>query len=313
MGAICNAIDSPNLDLQSASTNEYGLRNSVDQLGNQLNVTDLPLDENLNVGVVLGGSTVFGVGASSDRFTISSWLNQSGEVQWQNFGGRAINSTQEVIKFQLHLPRNLSQLVVCSGVNNLTLGYLGRDASPIYNSLFSKSNLERASINQSAARVGVRKAASLLVDEIVFKYFSKSGVSREPKMIDGYSDIMECFERDLRGLKVLADGFGANMAFFLQPLATWIDREPAPEEEAIFAELDRISPEWRFLSRYIDSMKDQYFEDVKRTCNNLGVTFYNLNLAVEFSKSDWLFVDRVHLTDLGYEKVSEIIQRELNS
>lgn len=305
-------IDSPNMLLPSTSTNEYGLRNSVDQSGKKFNVGDLPLDEGLNTGVVLGGSTVFGVGATDDSFTISSWLNKAGGVQWLNFGGRAINSTQELVKFQLHLPHRLSQLVVCSGVNNLTLGYLGRDASPIYNSLFSKSSLERASINQSAARVGVRKAASLLLDEIAFKYFPKTGVSRESKMIDGYSDIMACFERDLRGLKTLADGFGANITFLLQPLATWIDRELSVEEEIIFAELDKISPEWRFLSKYIETMKEQYFEDIERICNNLGVNFYNLNLAEEFSSNNWFFVDRVHLTDLGYEKISEIIQSELS-
>ena len=56
-------------------------------------------------GIVAGGSFAFGVGASRDQFTIPSLLNRNSDTTWYNLAGRAFNSTQEVMMFQLYLPQ----------------------------------------------------------------------------------------------------------------------------------------------------------------------------------------------------------------
>ena len=37
---------------------------------------------------------------------------------------------------------------------------------------------------------------------------------------------------------------------------------------------------------------------------------YDINASEEFSQKEWLFVDRVHLTDRGYELATKIMMRE---
>ena len=50
--------------------------------------------------VLIGGSTAFGVGSSSDQKTISSLLSNSPDYHFYNLGGRAFNGFQELILYQ---------------------------------------------------------------------------------------------------------------------------------------------------------------------------------------------------------------------
>ena len=71
----------------------------------------------------MGGSTVFGVGATDDKFTISSQLNLRSDIAWFNLGGRSFNSTQEWIQSLLHfeLLQSVDHVIICSGINALYL------------------------------------------------------------------------------------------------------------------------------------------------------------------------------------------------
>ena len=57
---------------------------------------------------------------------------------------------------------------------------------------------------------------------------------------------------------------------------------------------------------------DQYFDDIARICAEEDVPYYNLNLDSAFCCEEWLFIDRVHLTDRGHALAAEIIKREFN-
>ena len=96
----------------------------------------------------------------------------------------------------------------------------------------------------------------------------------------------------------------------LQPLATWIDKKLCNEEFRLFEFLDSLNNDWKVLSEYLGLWKDKYFEDLERICTNLGVPFINLNCE-EFRSSDWLFVDRVHLTDNGYKLAANLINDKI--
>jgi len=129
---------------------------------------------------------------------------------------------------------------------------------------------------------------------------------------DHYDQMLTCFQRDLRALVALASGLGAQICFALQPLATWIDKSLSTEEEQLFGILDEMSMDWQVLAKYVGSVRDRYFNDIAESCADLKVPFANLNMATDFSNSDWLFVDRVHLTDRGYSLASEILKREFS-
>ena len=67
---------------------------------------------------LLGGSFVFGVGASSDAGTLASALSMRTGVPYVNLGVRAAGSMQELVT-ALPFAERWTVFVVCSGVNNM--------------------------------------------------------------------------------------------------------------------------------------------------------------------------------------------------
>lgn len=302
-------VDRPNRSFSSVSTNEYGFRTTLGRNGSAISIKDVG---DSKVGIILGSSAVFGVGATNDRYTIPSILNQITDELWLNYGVRAFNSTQELLLFLLYLPSKPKRIVLFSGVNNITLAFLAQNPSPVYNSFFYQTMFERTMANPPKEYVGVRPAASQLIKELRRKFSSPVGATPARASLDSglYDDVMTCFRRDLRSIKALSDGLGAQLCFALQPMATWIEKSLSSEEENIFSILDGLSQDWQVLSKNIGAIRDRYFDDVQTVCSASNIPFYNLNRDPAFSGKEWLFVDRVHLTDKGYALSADILKRE---
>ncbi|MFH0245785.1 hypothetical protein ACGRHY_25965 [Streptomyces sp. HK10] len=116
-------------------------------------------------------------------------------------------------------------------------------------------------------------------------------------------------ELTLRHLGVwglLANALVARPAFVLQPLAPWVREDPLPREKLLFEELDEVSNFRRFHSD-ISTMEvgRAYADRLAAGCARLGVRFLDMNVALAEAAGpeDWLFIDRVHCTDLGYDLV----------
>lgn len=295
----------------SVNTDRWGLRRTIGRDGRVLVVDTLSQQEYQQpVGVVMGSSAVFGVGCTQDCHTIPSYLCADTDIAWLNMGGRAYNSTQELIRLTLHLPVKLDHILVVSGVNNLVLAFLSQSTSEIYNSFFSQSRYEYAMRDGGHEHVGVRRAWWQFVTEIRYRLAPKQTAEVRNSIAHAYRDVLACFERDLRVAKVLAQGTGATLRFAMQPLATWLDKRLSVEEEKIFAILDSLSMDWKVLADHMTGLRDQYFLDVVNVCRRLDVPYCNLNQAPEYSAGDWLFVDRVHLTDRGCELAAKVLKRE---
>jgi hypothetical protein len=98
-----------NVALKSVTTDEFGFRNTTGA------------KPGAPTALLVGGSSVFGIGATSDAMTIPSLLNTATKYSWLNFGGRAFNSTQEAILVHLSNTKKIEgPIVVMSGANNLT-------------------------------------------------------------------------------------------------------------------------------------------------------------------------------------------------
>ena len=88
-----------------ASLNQAGFRNSFQ---NDARMT----------GILLGGSTAFGIGASSDLTTISSALNKvQGDYAFQNYGAPSWTSHQEMVAYA-KIPTGTSYVISFSGAND---------------------------------------------------------------------------------------------------------------------------------------------------------------------------------------------------
>jgi len=304
-------FDRPSRNFGSVTTNEWGFRTTLNRGGNIASIAPGHELDSDYCGIVLGSSAVFGVGATHDRHTIPSVLNRTTNGIWLNYGGRAFNSTQELILFLLHLKAQVNRIVLFSGVNNITLAFLSERPSRIYNSFYFQTMFERAMENPVGEFVGIRQTVRQLGKEIHQRIFpSRKTIVRQTLDKSCYEEILACFRRDLTAIKALGDGLGAPVSFALQPLATWIEKDLSKEESKIFRILDDMSQDWTVLANNILEVKDKYFNDIACICADLNVPFTNLNLAPSFKNSDWLFVDRVHLTDLGYELAADILKKE---
>jgi len=303
--------DTPNINFQSVSTDKHGFRTTIDFNGSHVDLDNL--DGYDRIGVVLGPSVAFGVGASHDSKTVSSILSKDTDTLWLNFGGRAYNSTQEMLKLVLHMPRKVDRIIVFSGVNNLTLAHLSPYTSPVFNSFYAQSSFEQAVKHRFFEEyIGIKETTKRLFREFQNKLStSKQHVFRKTTE-ESYDNILLCFERDLTVLKLLAQGHSADLYFVMQPLATWLNKKLTKEEQEIFADLDSFYPDFVVLAEYFGKFKESYFRDIELICNKHAIKYLNLNRCPEFETEEWIFVDRVHLTDKGNQMVCDAIKRNFS-
>lgn len=302
-------FQAPGIVTPSFSTDEHGfrvtLRNGKRLSWNEYDACGLPH------GVLVGASAAFGVGASSDAFTLTSLLNLRENLVWFNFAGRAFNSTQELLIFLLHLPRDLDAVLIFSGLNNLMLSYAAHNASPIYSSFFSQSVFERGL--RSGLVTGVRGSSKLLLHELARKLFATDDGESVADVQRKYAHVLAWFRRDMRVWALLQRAIGFKLYFVFQPTAFWNDKTLTPEEEEVFGILDR-RPQvraWNDVVKYIRERGERYRADVQEVCEELNVPMLDLNARPSFAERRWLFVDRVHLTDEGYALATEEIRKAL--
>lgn len=256
--------------------------------------------------VLAGSSTVFGIGASADRWTLSSRLSENDRrgAPWLNFGGRSFNSTQELILFTLyrHLLPKVEEIVLFSGFNNLGLARQPSQNRLEHGAFFNCNPFFDAFRPEPAGR---RKGWSLLG-----RGEAEEAVEPPPSLdaqIDYASDLTL---RHLDVWRALAADLGAKLTFILQPLAGWVRAKGCAEEEALFEELDRAG---RFSDVYGDilthDVHDAYAAKLKDGASKLGVKFVDITpfIAEALKPDQWLFVDRIHFTDQGHDFVSKLI------
>lgn len=267
------------------------------------------------VRLLAGSSTAFGIGATSDAATLPSrlWTAHAPSVPWLNFAGRSHNSTQELLLFVLyrHLLPRVEDVVVLSGFNDLGLArlpaWMHGDSGAFFNCReFYEAMDALRSRHQPAGllgRLGGRRPSPRPPDE------------RVPELAEQIAHAVELTSRHLDTWRVVTDGMGARLTYVLQPLATWVRERPAPQERRLFAELDEVSS---FARTYGDIALMEagaaYSEALQRACEKLGVAFVDLNpvLADAVGPDDWLFVDRIHFTDDGYDLAARLLAGSLD-
>ena len=293
-----------NASKPSVSTDQFGARNSVGT------------KPNAPTALLVGGSSVFGIGATSDSTTIPSLLNASTKYNWRNLGGRAFNSTQETILLHLSNTKKIDgPIVVMSGANNLTRSLMAGSFSPMYGAFFHQGLFEQ---QMKSAAVGNRA----LTRQLIAGLREKFGLGKESNTqmtshtpstkAESYKAMLTVFERDCEYLNMLAKHNSTTASFVLQPFAPWINKSLTSQEIKLFELLDQEAESFSRILVELAEHKAQYARDVEAICANVGLKFLDLNLAPELRQPEWLFVDRVHLTDAGYSVVAKLLVRELS-
>ena len=293
-----------NVALKSVSTDEFGFRNTTGA------------KPGAPTALLVGGSSVFGIGATSDAMTIPSLLNTATKYNWLNFGGRAFNSTQEAILVHLSNTRKIDgPIVVMSGANNLTRSQMSGSFSKMFGAFFHQGLFES---QMRSAAVGNRALARQLIAGLRERF----GVGKKQQSQDAsnpnhskaasYDAMLTVFERDCEYFQMLAKHNSTSASFVLQPFAPWIQKSLTTQETELFKLLDQEAEGFSRVLSELAERKQQYTQDLQAICARTGMKFVDLNTAAELQKPEWLFVDRVHLTDAGYSVVAKLLVRDLS-
>ena len=251
-------------------------------------------EEDYKTNIFIGGSTAFGVGATDDYLTIPSLL----DGQWLNLAGRAYFSTQEYLHFLFNLKKlgKIDKVVIMSGLNNLIMYYLSNFYSLTYGTFFYH-DLYATKMRESSRW---RTLKNSLCPEKADNNF------RLHKSI-----VTDILERDIGWWKLLSQVYGFKLYYFLQPFANWTYKEFCNEEQILFEELDNKSKQWKVLASEMDEDYEWFTKSISDICINKNITYTDLNYFL-LPDNDWLFVDRVHLTDKGNEIIADIIERRIS-
>jgi len=296
----------PNYSSDVVNTDSRGLR--VTYKGSN-KISDFKNIDNESIGLFVGGSSAFGVGATSDRETIPSILNSISSYVWLNFGGRTFNSTQELLLFMFNYQHidNIKNIIIFSGTNNIILHYLSKgypkETGPFY--YWSEYNQKMNTKSISLRRKLIESILPLPKREERSNKHNKN--ERE--------DLLYVLKRDILIWKLFTDSLGIKLCYILQPLANWVHKRLSKEEELIFKELDSSSVNnWRLVKDGVSYDQYLWFKDsIKEICESNRVSFFDINEAISKMRLDdvWLFVDRGHLTDTGNRIVVDILRKKV--
>ncbi len=271
------------------------------------------------VCLLVGGSGALGYGASSDADTIASrlWSEYAPSRPWLNFGAPYFNSTQELMLFVLyrHLLPPLDEIVIFSGFNDLVMAQLAHlplhGLGPFFfcNEYFEKM----AELRQRYARPvkGPRWGRTAATQS------SAAEPPAPPTAASMIKAAVELTARHLDSWLVLAAATGARVSFALQPLASWVRAEPSAQEKLLFQEFDEVSEYGTWEERYgeVGSIATgaAYAAALGTACAQRSIPFVDTvsGLAAAAGPSDWLFVDRGHCTDDGYDLVAQLLAESL--
>lgn len=284
-----------NFKSKNVNTDENGFRlNFIDR---KYQTNQDIISRNKEVNIIIGSSLVFGFGATNDHKTISSLLSdQVGEI-FLNYGGTAFNSMQEFILFLSYAEKHfkIKRIIIISGINDLYLSFAN-----------NPDQLDNIFFNEKFKNV--LKIKKRFYD--IFNFKSQNH-SKNNILIDQFEIIKSKYNELFSLWKKLSNVYKFDLTFFLQPFCKWFKNNLSLEEKELFNILDN-SDDFAHLKLREISNKDYYHffeETINFNTKKNNVKYIDLNQKLKkFDNSeDWLFVDRVHMTDLGYLKISKEI------
>ena len=113
----------------------------------------------------------------------------------------------------------------------------------------------------------------------------------------------------------LSNAYNFNIYNFLQPIPAWLNKPLSIEEKKLFNILDNSSDNAHINLKKLSNIENynSFLEILEDTSKKNNINFVDLNK--EFLNTEdidkWLFVDRVHMTDKGYEELAEIVLKNI--
>jgi hypothetical protein len=283
--------------------------------------------KNKETAALVGSSTCFGIGASSDTSTISSKLSELSNFHFFNLGGRAFSGFQEIILFQAlirHL-KDIKKIVIFSGINDILLTNRLSMYDPIlgpyyFNNQYirgmTKNTLNwKRSLTRFLLDPFIKNNVdwNLITKKELFDHVFKKKPYGKTEPLNKDEILRTLIERNFSCWSNIQKAMKIKIIYVLQPMAHWNNKELSYEEEKIFKYLDSSNKDFQTI-KLLDLKKYKYYKEcIAENCSRLNFDFIDSNdyISKKNLHKKWIFVDRAHLTDLGNKYIAELILSNL--
>ena len=253
---------------------------------------------------VVGGSTVFGVGQPSDK-TITAYLQGLADrhrpdmrLRFVNAGVTAYYSTQELLHLQRHvLPHRPTMVIALTGRNDAFYGLhpdYSADEVPYHGVLRQQVGALDPYYDSLETRGHELHVMRWLRGRHRPEVFNWLRDFEQPHL-QYHQAATEVFLRNAKSTHALLAGQNIAFYLFLQPTVRFPERVLTPEERAMVNDF------------YLPALDSAYAELARDASTALPPTWFRGFASISGAESPQIFIDNVHLTPAGAERVASHI------
>ena len=257
-----------------------------------------------SVNILVGGSTVFGVGSPNNETSIPSLLFKKTNSKWLNFGVRTGNSFSEYIHLinLLHKAKKIDQIIFLSGLNDLYLSFLYKNETEFDPGFFPNiSEFYKKSIFKELKQRITNKLSNNS------KNFSFQKDESQEIIINNYK---ERYKRNFQLISSLEKIYKCKVSFILQPFAPWTEKTFSNNEINVFNTLNSIqqNSDWSKIKKLMGRKSlhlniNKFFVSLSE---KFKLNYIDSNNIFNNIKND-CFVDSVHLNENGNKLLTNLI------
>ena len=255
------------------------------------------------INLLMGASTPFGFGATSDATTIASYFSKNQKLPWYNLAVPGFTLPQSIIHLMFLLPRlrSVKKIVIIGGVTDLNHFF----RTPLYPKLFGSFYQFMDYFSKLNTNYFDSKTNEIKMPSDFTELYAENN---DPS--NSYDNFTDSLRNSLNILAFFARSLGAELVFVLQPVVKWMDREPSPEELRLI--YDKPENHKAMFKLTAEAYKQWYRDALENICDELNIEYINLNnyFPISEKSSNWLFIDNVHFHDQGSALAAEIINNE---
>ncbi|MFI5149132.1 MAG: hypothetical protein ACHQRM_05320 [Bacteroidia bacterium] len=316
----------------SVNTDKYGLREQYDSNGEYIDLDEVSKKYD-QCNVIIGGSTVFGTDASSDKHTLSFYLNEV-NIPCISLGNCGAVSHQELAAFLLYkrkLPK-IKNIILFSGLNNCSLSSIdGSLFYPEHGAVFFEDIMAKELYHQyegfTASTFILSKFEYYRAIEKRFKrsalfrhlihIFYRNKIKNPPKFVlrsyEEKQEMMNSFlANEFETWSWIQKASGAQIHYIIQPVVGWTHKPLAKGEQAL---IDEYHEHYPAVKQYAnDAAFGKYKAFLRNLCMERNFQFLDSNEWLNGTEmvSEEIFTDICHLSDRGNEFLASKIREHIN-
>nr|WP_314481672.1 hypothetical protein [uncultured Pseudomonas sp.] len=277
-------------------------------------------ESGMRINLLVGGSMAMGIGASSDERTVASQLSALTGELWLSLAGCGLDASQELLMFLTHEHRlaPLGHVVILSGLNSLAHEALWDISAATHR----PQQLEdwQMVLADATQRLPTPEPGLTLWQRLTKALSPPAAAPRALQPCEALSpaekrltQAADHIGRSVQQWERLLGSSHTTLTFILQPLLHWC-RESLPAGERSMLTALQQAP--GSIDRLLDGVFDRrahaaFFRRIREQA--APVPCYDMNCMLDSSPSfaSDLFVDRLHLNDLGQTVLARVITAKL--